>query len=154
MADWFMFRDFTSVMGEAIVRGGTAPSSTGYYLILCDSAIAANANIATVVGNEISGSGYARQNYAPSAGSFDVTDLRYEFPSVDLTFSASGGDLTFNAWVLLRDANSTVGNTTGGCALYYNYPVEQTISDGNNKIVTVEGWNFVRGASTATGAES
>lgn len=160
MADWFMGRDFLAIVGEAIVRGGTPPSSTGYHLILCstDSGggdLTAQMTATTVVGFEVAATnGYTRKNYAPAGGTFDTVQRRYEFPSVPLTFSAVGGSIVFNSWALLANSTSTRGNTTGTLALFYNYPTQQTILAGDDKVITLEGWNFVRATSALVGAES
>lgn len=155
MADFLMFRGFVGVMAEAIVRGGTAPSSTGYHLILCNTGagggvITPSMAIATVVGFELpNANSYARVNYAPGAGSFDATDVRYEFPSVGCAFAASA-ELTFNAWALLADSNTTIGSTTGTPALFYNYPSPQVAQEFTIPI----NWNFACGPANFIGVES
>lgn len=110
----FFFDSFITLAGDVMFRGTSAPNPSGFYAILTSSARLRTDNLATVIANELAATnGYVRKLLSFSAGSYDSTDQRYEFPNLTFTHTATGGNIVFQSVVILADANSTVGNTTG-----------------------------------------
>lgn len=116
MADWIAHNDFVGKFAEAIVRGGTAPSSSGYRVILCSSgSIARTASVVDIISDEvIEGTGYEPKNYAPGAGSWDGAQLRYEMPDVSVVFTADGGSFDFNHVVLWQGRTGAANKPVTG----------------------------------------
>jgi hypothetical protein len=80
---------------------------------------------------EKSGSGYARATGTLSTGAYDGTDARYEVPSVNATFTASGGSITFDrVYVVLGSETYLSGLGTESPAV--------TLADGQSITYTVQ----------------
>jgi hypothetical protein len=78
-------------------------------------------------GTEVSGSGYARQVLAFTAGSNGVSSN-----SASVTFTASGGSFGTVAYVGIRDAL-----TTGNLLYYGAMTTSRTISDGESLVFDI-----------------
>jgi len=52
---------------------------------------------------EKSGNGYVRFSTTIDAGSYDATDARYEMPSIDAAFTATGAGYTYDRIVIYID---------------------------------------------------
>jgi hypothetical protein len=108
------FDSFTTLVGDIIFRGTTAPNPSNFYAILTSSAILRTDNLAAVIANELTATnGYVRKSLSFSSGTYDGTDQRYEFPNLTFTHTATGGNIVFQSVVILADATITVGNTAG-----------------------------------------
>lgn len=55
---------------------------------------------------EVSGNGYVRGSSSLTTGSYDSTDARYELPSVDVTFTATGAGYSYDRVVLYIDGET------------------------------------------------
>jgi hypothetical protein len=57
---------------------------------------------------EISGNGYARHTEVLAEGAYDVTDARYEVPSIDAEFSSSGLGYSYDRIVIYIDGETYI----------------------------------------------
>lgn len=135
MALWTPFRSWLEYSYDLLFRASAAsvspPNHANFYAILVNATINDTQAIATVVGNEVSGNGYARQNVTFSdTRAWDVTDSRIESAfSNTWTVTASGGNIAYQAAAIIADGTATQGNTTGRLVAYANFGA-QTIDDG------------------------
>ena len=75
--------------------------------------------------------GYQRVNYNPLAVAMDQSSKRAAPPVVNYALQATGGNITFNQYVLLEDATSTIGDTTGRVFSYSIFSPARVIEDGS-----------------------
>jgi len=111
-----LFNSWIKRVGDVMLLGSTPPDSTKFYAILCNSnAITRDMTMAQVIALELpTTNGYSRQKITFATGTYDATDKRYELPNVNINFAAnSSGSFQFQTMVIIADATSTVGNTTG-----------------------------------------
>ena len=116
MATKQLFNSWIKLVGDTMFLGATAPDSTKFFAILCNSnTITRDMAMAQVIALELpTTNGYSRQQITFTTGTYDATDKRYELPNVNINFAAnSSGSFQFQAMVILADALSTVGNSTG-----------------------------------------
>lgn len=97
----------------SLTEGGAAivPSSVGSGMVAHEAGWNIRSNAAAVLATEVAaGNGYAgRFTYAPAAGAANSANQSYDLPVDSFNFTASGGDISFSAHCLLRDATDTPG---------------------------------------------
>ena len=110
---WIPSRNLLGRMMEEHINGATPPNPAKFYLILTNaSSFTDISTVADIVKQEaIEQFGYARQQYNPSAGSYDATQSRYEMPAVTVGFTGTGGAIQFDRAVMLSDAHATANKT-------------------------------------------
>ena len=132
------FDSFITLAGDVMFRGTSAPNPSDFYAILTSSARLRTDNLATVIANELAATnGYVRKLLSFSAGSYDNTDSRHEFPNLTFTHTATGGNIVFQSVVILADANSTVGDSTGKLAAFSSELSPITILATQSRTFTV-----------------
>ena len=91
--------------------------------------------------NELSGSGYARQTLT-SVTLTEVSAGNWKLSSANPVFTASGGSLVANQWVLFSNANGTdATRELMAYGLLDNTTADVTATDGNSITVNVSsGW--------------
>lgn len=112
---------------------------TAFKAILCtgSSAWDETANTATVTGTEISaGNGYSTGGVALATHSstFDAAQDRAEGRPADISFTASGGAISFDAIAIVATIDSA-----DKVALFLKYGSAQEIADGETRTFTFEG---------------
>jgi len=114
-------RTFLNDLSKIYFNGATPPNANNFYLILLGSLTTPNvitdqSTIAQVVANELSsGNGYTtRYNLDFGDATYNTSTNRSEVPQIIVNVTASGGTLSGAGFAILRDATSTIGNTTGG----------------------------------------
>lgn len=108
---------------KILFRGSTAPDATKFRLCLANTAtLGRSSSLVDFITNEMLPiNGYDRQSANFTDGTYDTTDQRLELPTVNASFSASGGSLQFQTVFLMANAkaiasksftNSNVNATT------------------------------------------
>ena len=80
-------------------------------VMLCNvgtSGYTAQSTVANWQSIEQSGNGYVRFSQVIPAGSYDVTDARYEIPAIDAAFTATGAGYSFDRIVIYIDSATYV----------------------------------------------
>jgi len=144
------FDSFIKLTGDVMFRGVSAPNSSGFYAILTSSLRLRSDILADVITDELAATnGYVRKSLSFSLGSYDSTDKRYEFPNLTFTHTATGGSLTYRSVVILADATSVVGNTSGKLVAFYSEPSLVTILATQSKTfvipVTILNMGYITG---------
>ena len=136
MTAWAAFNSFLSKPFDCYFRQTTPPSASSYWVLLTNGGtIDATVNLATVLAQEVSGFGYARKACNFSAGSYDSGQIRFEYPPVTLTWTASGGAIAYDKAILV--AGTTITGTTGELVLFYAEPSAVTIAAGTSRTITL-----------------
>ncbi|MBD2570011.1 hypothetical protein [Anabaena lutea] len=136
MATKMLFDLWVQYAGEVMALGETPPDPAKFYTILCDTTpISRDMEIADVIAAELPAvNGYARQAVAFTTGAYNPTNKRYEFPNLNVNFEAnSSGSFQFQTMVLLADANSTIGDTTGKLVGFASEDTPVTIFAGQTQ---------------------
>jgi hypothetical protein len=127
----FVFFDAWETLVDGVLYGATAKPGN-YFAILCDDSAVINPTtaIADIVAQELSGDGYTREAVtfqAPStAGGRRVRlldNLTWQFTS----------SKSYRYLVILGNANSTVGNTTGTPMLLGTAPAPVTVPPSTDR---------------------
>lgn len=97
---------------ELYMRGvGSAPDPTKFRLLLTNGgALTETSTLAEVIRRELTSVGYralSRPAYAPTVGSYDVGQTRYEFPYVQASWLPVGSTLVFDKAIMLSGAVAT-----------------------------------------------
>lgn len=111
-----LFNSWVKLVGDVMFLGATPPDATKFFAILSNSnAISRDMTMAQVIALELTATnGYSRQQLIFNTGTYNNTNKRYELPNVNINFSAnSNGQFQFKTMIVIADAVSTVGNTTG-----------------------------------------
>lgn len=99
-----------SKSAQILYRGTTPPDSSKFRLCLANTAALTRASsLADFVSSElVPSNGYSRAstNFGGD-GSYDTGDQRHEMPTVNASFTASGGALQFQTAFLMADAAAT-----------------------------------------------
>lgn len=141
MANGTFFDSYLAYQQEVMYNGATAPNPANFFLILCiTSTWGRTDNKTTVIGTEVAASlGYARAAYNPGTAVYDSgADQRSELPLVTPSFAATGGTIQWDAVVLIRDAISTRGDTTGDVVAFYKPGATQSIPDGGTLNIPIQ----------------
>jgi hypothetical protein len=110
MTTFIFSNEWITQAAKIIYRSATPPDTSKYKLGLANSTTLTRASsIVDFVSAELlPSSGYNRSAFTISGdGSFNVPNLRHEFPSVQCAFSAVGGSLQFQSVFLLANALAT-----------------------------------------------
>jgi hypothetical protein len=67
------------------------------------SGFTAESTVANWQSVEKSGNGYVRFSQVVATGAYDVTDARYEMPSIDAVFTATGAGYTYDRIIIYID---------------------------------------------------
>ncbi|MFN6572373.1 MAG: hypothetical protein RMY31_035270 [Dendronalium sp. ChiSLP03b] len=99
---------------KILFRGGTPPNANKFRLCLANTATLSRASsLADFIANELlPTNGYTRAsaNFG-SDGSYDSTDQRHELPTINASFSASGGSLQFQTAFLIADSSAVASKS-------------------------------------------
>ncbi|HEY9651398.1 MAG TPA: hypothetical protein V6C95_12095 [Coleofasciculaceae cyanobacterium] len=131
------------VQSQRILRGElSAPSSSGFRLLLCNGGVDRTSTMNEIADAEVSGNGYSRQalDFA-GAGTVEYsnTTRRADIPALSVTVTASGGAIEFDTLVVVADSNNTVGGTTGE-PVFFVVLNSQSIADGVAQPIIIQGW--------------
>lgn len=98
---------------QILFRGSTPPDATKFRLCLANTATLSRVNsLADFLANELlPGLGYNRQSANFSDGAYNITNQRLELPTVNASFSASGGALQFQTAFLMANASSVASQS-------------------------------------------
>ena len=70
------------------------------------SGLTALSTVAQWDANKLTGSGYADKTGSVGVGSYSTTNARYELPQISVTFTATGGNWTYDTlYVVITDAS-------------------------------------------------
>ena len=83
--------------GETLKVALCSVAATGYN---------AESTVANWTSVEKSGNGYVRYSQVIAAGAWDATDLRYEIPAIDATFTATGAGYLYDRIVYWVDGST------------------------------------------------
>ena len=111
-----LFDSWVKLVADTMFVGVTAPDPTKFYAILSNSnAISRDMTMAQVIALELpTTNGYSRQPLVFTTGFYSSANKRYELPNLNINFAANNsGSFQFRTLVIVADAISTVGNTTG-----------------------------------------
>lgn len=110
---WIPARNMLTRVLEEHLNGAVPPDPNKFYVLLTNaSSFTDISDIATIVQSEVLEQfGYARAQYNPSPGSYDVTQSRYEMPTVPTSFNAAGGGIQFDRAVLISNASAIANKT-------------------------------------------
>lgn len=130
MTTTHFFNSFVNLTSEVMFLGETPPNAGDFYAILSSSStITRTDSLSSVVATELSGTnGYSRKLLTFSSGTYDTVNEKYNID--DLAFSVtanSSGSIIFQTVVILANANSIIGDTSGKLVLYTQYPSPITI---------------------------
>lgn len=103
------FNSWISHSSDVVFRGTTAPDSSKYYACLIDDSVTISRTsslIAVIAGEVPKINGYDRNNISFLAGTYDTLEQRYEYPNIDLSWSASGGSYDFRSLVIIADGKA------------------------------------------------
>lgn len=68
----------------------------------------AESTVANWQSAELSGNGYVRGSASITTGSYDSTDARYEMPSVDVAFTATGTGYSYDRVIIYIDGETYI----------------------------------------------
>lgn len=105
-------------------------------ILLNGITVTATTNLSTVLAAELAtANGYTAGGaaIATHSSTFDATQSRSEGRPAAVSFTAAGGDITFNAWAIIAAKDAT-----DELCLFHQYGGTQTIADGNSREITVE----------------
>lgn len=137
MVAWTGFDSHHKTVYDTFWSTGQAKPTAFKMILTTSSTWDETANTATVTATEISaGNGYSTggQTLASHTSTFDAAQDRAEGRPADVTFTASGGSLSYDALVVL----ATIGGSDEICC-FYKYGSGQTLADGESLVVTFEG---------------
>lgn len=109
---WIASRDFLTRLGSAYAANSTMTVGNKQ-IILLNSPVTLNnaASLLDLIRYETpQANGYTRRSYSPSASAFDAAQNRSEIPSLDFTFTASGGTIPFNYVVIMSNTTVSLAN--------------------------------------------
>ena len=102
----------TTIATAELARVGVAAyEGKTYRLSLANNVASTPLTSASTVSNwdaiKLTGNGYADKTGTITAGSYDSTDARYELPQITATWTASGGNWTYNTLYVVITSGST-----------------------------------------------
>jgi hypothetical protein len=93
-------------VAEAAYEGKAYRVSLGYNNT---TGLTANSTVAQWDAVKLSGNGYADSTGTIGAGTYNATTARYELPQIAVTFTASGGNWTYDTlYVVITDGGTDV----------------------------------------------
>lgn len=100
-------RDWIATKALISYRGATPPDPTKFRLCLADANTlnAASTKADFIASELLTVNGYSRQPFISENGTYNATSDRYELPPVDVSFTASGGQLQFQTAFLIANAD-------------------------------------------------
>ncbi|NCJ05210.1 hypothetical protein GS597_01475 [Synechococcales cyanobacterium C] len=126
----WIFTD-SAQLGALEQRYRAAAAPTDFTLLLCSGGnISAASTLTEIEAAEISGNGYARKMVTFPAGSFDTIQNRAELRA-EVTQTATGGPITWDAIVLLR-------NTASAVEAVFQETTLQSIADGVTRRIAID----------------
>lgn len=103
------FDDWIEHTSDVIYRGTTAPDSSKYYACLIDDSatISRTSSIIAAIAGEVPAvNGYTRKNITFDSGTYNALEQRYEYPDIDVSWTASGSSFDFRSLVIIADGKA------------------------------------------------